>query len=208
MITHSDDADKDLSEGYAPFCLRPTWRQVDPPIQYGGKVRSRYRYNAVEYVDLTTGEILSDKEMCKQAGMQPPIHFSERCLQRRAMLDRLRPEPREFATFMLRFRNQRRGITPGIQELCGWYATMIGKQAGHVRRYVPKLLEAEVLEGGSLVGAPFQFSGKQTSAADHKHEEAIASCKYLTLVVRGYGQVKLRNLEPRRARDSILKAAA
>jgi hypothetical protein len=197
LNTHSDVPEKHPTWRYEPFQTKRTWRQVDPPILYEGKMRSRYQHNEiVEYVDVLTGEIVSAAAMRKRTETLPPIHFSERCLQRKTILDGLRPEPREFATFVLEFRNQRRGITPGISKLCAWYAAMTGKQASHVRRYIPKLFDAGVLEGESLVGAPFQFSGKQTSSADHKHEDVVAELRYQL------------NLQPRRARDNLAKAAA
>jgi hypothetical protein len=102
------------------------------------------------------------------------LHFGERLLQREFILQGLRAEVRDFAKFVLRFRNQRRGITPGIDTLVKWYAEISDKQAGHVRRYVPKLMEAGVLAGTSLVGPLFQFTGRNATTRDHMREEAVA----------------------------------
>jgi hypothetical protein len=138
-----------------------------------------------EYVDRETGEILSNRERGTRIKC-PVIHFSERCLQRHAILDSLHPEVRAFAVFVLKFRNLRRGITPGISTLCRWYAILTDRQACHVRRYVPKLRQSGVLDGDSLVGPLFQIPGKQTSALDHKQEDIVAEFRFADMLLAKY----------------------
>jgi hypothetical protein len=194
LNTHIDTAGNQLVGRFAPFSTKVIWRQVNVPITLEGKVRSKYLSTEIEYVDQDTGELLSDKQVGMLTGGSPPIHFSERCLQRQTILDRLRPEPREFATFVLGFRNRRRGITPDVAKLCGWYAQVTGKQPNHVRRYIPKLYEAGVLEGESLVGSLFQISGRHTTAAEHRPEDVVAELKFMMLAMNGYGKGKLESL--------------
>jgi hypothetical protein len=125
-----------------------------------------------EYVDVETGEILPATEF-------PTLTLGPKLEQRSAVLSKLRPEVRAFASFVLKFSNKRRGITPGIDTLCQWYADLHGKRGCDVRRYIKPLLETKVLMHGSLLGPLFQRTGGRTR--DHLGEHENASAIYLRM---------------------------
>lgn len=129
------------------------------------------RYKApriAEYVDMESGEIIAadalkdHPEFTGNLELPPEFHFSEAVLQRAFILDSLRKEVRGFASFVLAFRNQRRGVTPGVDTLVRWYAQIAGKQASHVQRYVKRLEVAGILAGSSLLAPLFQVAGMST----------------------------------------------
>lgn len=124
-----------------------------------GKVRS-----VREYVNIETGEIIPAEQL-----RIPALDLREKLPARSAALGALRHEVRKFAEFILQFANKRRGITPGIDTLCQWYAELHGRQAGHIRRYIKPLTEAGILAGESLLGTLFQRTGGR--ARDHLGEE-------------------------------------
>ncbi|REF02461.1 hypothetical protein [Cupriavidus plantarum] len=133
---------------------------------------------ATEYIDLRTGEIISAKD----ADIGPGVNVSAKLKSREAVLSKLRPEVRSFALFVLDFRNARRGITPGINTLCHWYAKVTGKRSDNVARYVPKLREADILAGENVLGKLWQFSSKRRAELS---EDAAAFAKLQTVYMTG-----------------------
>jgi hypothetical protein len=186
----------------AVACLRPyiiaaKWRKLDYPIVLGsgsgasiiGKAKRKRveRYLApvvTEWRDETTGEILSDAAARARPDYCHPIRASERQMQREFILSELRPEVRAFAQFVLKFRNRRRGLTPGIDQLARWYAQLTGKQTGHVRRYIVKLEDAKILGGrtSSVLYPLWQLAGASTFPADHLREDIHAESLFLSML--------------------------
>lgn len=169
---------------YVPWTVIAKFRVLDCPCDIGGKRVSRYLAPFItEYVDLLTGEILSPAQ-AKKSGAWPEIRLGERVLQRQAALATLRPEVRHFALFVLKFRNRRRGITPEIDTLAAWYAAYLNKRIDNIKRYIPRLYEAGILAGRSVLHALFQLAGKDTVATDHLHEDGRAQGILLALLPR------------------------
>ncbi|MGR4871758.1 hypothetical protein ACIPRI_23170 [Variovorax sp. LARHSF232] len=137
-----------------------------------GKVRS-----IGEYLDTATGEIIPAEQLTVST-----LDIRNKLPARDAVFDSLRPEVRKFASFVLKFANKRRGITPGIDALCKWYADLHGKRIDNVRRYVRPLIDAGVLVHGSLLGPLFQRTGG--SARAHLSEAAEASGIYMRMLNR------------------------
>lgn len=167
---------------YVPFTVVMNWREIDTPIMLRGKKVTCYRGPVItEYVDTCTGEILEATELRKgkdkNKELWPELHASERCLQREFILNSLRPEVREFALFVLRFRNQRRGVTPGFDRLVRWYAELAGKRADNVRRYIKPLEKVGIIAGDSLLGSLFQITGNSVSPREHLCEDSTASSR-------------------------------
>jgi hypothetical protein len=179
---------------YVPWRCETVWRTVDPPILYQGKPIRRHRVPVViEYLDPETGEIIPTGAARKRPGFCPEIYFSERMLQRQTVLDGLRKEVRHFALFVLKFRNYRRGITPGIETLVQWYSQLHQREPHHVRRHIGKLFEAGILGGENLVGSLFQRPGKQMPAKAHLQEDAKARLRFMAMWVRHHNEAP-RNL--------------
>ena len=134
----------------------------------------------IELVDKTTGEILT-AEQAEKVGFRQGINFGVFVLQRETVLNNLRKEVREFALFVLKFRNQRGGITPDVDELCKMYAELHGMKTSHVKRYVERLKEVGVLSSKYLVGPLFQIHNKKLAPNEHLAEDVIASNVYDSL---------------------------
>jgi len=134
-----------------------------------GKIRSIH-----EYVDLKTGEIIPASELDIR-----PLDLATILPARIKALDSLRPEVRRFASFVLRFANRRRGITPDIGTLCRWYADLNNKRSNDVRRYIPALKKAGILAGDTLLGRLFQRT--TATSTEVMSEEIDASTKYMLM---------------------------
>jgi len=134
-----------------------------------GKVRSVH-----EYVDLKTGEIIPANELDIR-----PLDLATILPARFKALNSLRPEVRRFASFVLRFANRRRGITPDIGTLCRWYADLNNKRSNDVRRYIPALKRAGILAGDTLLGRLFQRT--TATSTEVMSEEVDASTKYMLM---------------------------
>lgn len=180
-----DKAPQSTEPRYVPCTVVMKWREIDTPIMRRGKEESCYQAPVVtQYVDTHTGEILETKAIRKDKELLPELHFSERCLQREFILNSLRPEVREFALFVLTFRNRRRGVTPGFGQLVKWYAELTGKRADNVRRFINPLEEAGIVAGESLLGPLFQIAGKSVAAWEHLCEDSNAYSRLVLIRLR------------------------
>lgn len=173
---------------YLPWTVVTKFREMTTPIMLRGKEVTSYRAPVItEYLDRTTGEILEAKELRKGSELWPEFHVSERCLQREFILNILRPEVREFALFVLTFRNKRRGVTPGFGQLVKWYAELTGKRADNVRRFIKPLEEVGIVAGESLLGPLFQIAGKSVAAWEHLCEDSNAYSRLVLIRLRQRG---------------------
>jgi hypothetical protein len=153
---------------YRPFCVEWVSRKLDPPMLYDG--RKIHRYNAARLVvcDMETGELF------RVVGM----HYAERSLQREYVLNTLRAQTRHFACFVLKFRNYRRGTTPELNTLVRWYAELFDLRPDNVRRYVPRLKTARVIESDTLMGRLFQISSASMHPDEFLGEEWVSRSKF------------------------------
>jgi hypothetical protein len=169
-----------------PYTIETKWRKVPTPITINNTEIVRYQAPFVtEYIDLSTGEITKAADLRNDPRVPPQIYVGEIMLQRQALMDSLRKEVREFAFFTLQFRNNRRGITPGIDTLVEWYARIHTKRPSNVRRYVGVLQEVGFLAGTSLLSPLFQRTGKTKTTKDHLGEDAEAGVKFLAISIKG-----------------------
>lgn len=105
-----------------------------------------------EYVDLTTGEIVSAAQ-AKQSGVRSIRPNA--CRRRLEKLDSLRPEPRAFADFILKFRNDLCGFLVPLDELVHMYAYLTRKEPKNIRRYFLPLIGAGILEDDLVLNKDF-----------------------------------------------------
>ncbi len=137
------------------------------------------RWEFMEGIDPDTGEFIRGLggDVIPAATVQiPTLDLRGKSAKKDAALAVLRPEVREFARFVLGYANKRRGITPGINTLCHWFADLTGKRADNIRRHIPKLEAAGILVNENLLGPLFQRTGGY--ASDHLGEEAAANTRY------------------------------
>jgi hypothetical protein len=186
-IRSASDGDQQL----IPYTTVMVWRRLPKPTHINNKLVSRYEAPSItEYLDLSTGEIIPASRLRNDPRVPPQMYFGEIQLLRQSLMDSLRPEVRKFALFVLRFRNNRRGITPEIGTLVNWYARLHNKRPSNVRRYVDVLEKTGFLAGSSLLSRLFQHTGKHAVASDHLGEDVVARRIYFSLVFRaGLGRV-------------------
>ena len=158
-----------------PYTVALGWRKLPKAIVIDNELVSRYKaLKVVEYLDQTTGEIIQASDARNDPRLPQQIYVGEIQLLRESLMASLRKEVREFALFILRFRNSRRGISPEINTIVDWYAMIHGKRPSNVRRYVKALHEASFLAGESLLSPLFQRTGKTTISKDHLGEDSAA----------------------------------
>lgn len=149
-------------------------------LKDGREVKRKVIHPVVkEYVDMSTGEIIS-ASFAKTLGLTE-LNYAVMKLKQNLVLNLLRKEVRDFADFLLRFRNRRRGISPDLDTICQWYSELTGIRKNNVVRYVPTLKEAGILASDVLLMPLFQISGKDTKASDHLSEDFDAEIKFLKL---------------------------
>jgi len=148
----------------------PKIKRLKVPVSIKGEETSIFHYNEVtEFLNMNTGEILQAQEI-----NIPSIDYSVRVLQRQSVLQTLRPEVRDVAMFVLKFRNKRRAITPALDDVLVWYADLHNKRRDNVKRHKDQLLST-ILVNDSLLQPLFQIMDKQATASDHAAEDIIAS---------------------------------
>lgn len=145
--------------------------------------------SVTEYVDISTGEIVS-AQYAKMLGITE-INIRMLKLHQDTVLDKLRKEVRDFAMFLLLFRNKRRGISPDLERICSWYSEYTGMRRDNVKRYIPTLKEVGVLASDTLLMPVFQISGKNTKGSDHLSEDFEAERKFHELLRRRDSYVSL-----------------
>lgn len=188
--TGHDDISEDSTFRFRPYEISYVWRKVDPEIKISRQKVKRYLAPVIRnYVDMATGEIIDSSLLRNHPDICPTLYVGERCLQRHSILMSLRIEVRAFALFVLRFANNRRGITPGIDGLVEKYAELHDKRPSNVRRYVKPLIDSGVLLGTSLLGPLFQRTGGGMPSKVHQSEEAVAALMYLQMLLKKQSQL-------------------
>lgn len=149
-----------------------------------GRTISRYidTVYVTEYVDMSTGEILTPAQV-KRLGI---VEFDYKMtkLKQEAVLDKLRQEVKDFAVFLLKFRNKRRGISPSLEKVCEWYAEYTGKLVKNVNRYIEPLKQQGVLASDVLLMPVFQIPGRSTKASEHLQEDFLAESTFKEMMQR------------------------
>lgn len=162
-------------ETLRPYTIGVEWRKLPKAVLIDNKLVVRYQApKIIEYLDLTTGEIIQASTLRHDPRVPLQIYIGEIQLLRESLLASLRKEVREFALFVLHFRNDRRGISPEIRTLVEWYALINNKRPSNVRRYVKSLQDASFLAGESLISPLFQRTGRTVTSKDHLGEDSAA----------------------------------
>lgn len=107
-----------------------------------------------EYVDTTTGGIIP-AQVAQKMGVRSIR--PDAMMRRLKKLDSLRREPREFANFLLKFRDGRCKFLVTLDTIVGWYSKLTGKEPHHIRRYIPSLVKAEVLDSDQVLNEDFMI---------------------------------------------------
>ena len=145
-----------------------------------GKTFRFTREKVVEYLDPETGEILTLKQFKELGGVE--YNHGVFIQERNEILDTFRSEVREFACFLLKFRNQRRGISPSVEKVVEYFSKFSGKRVNNINaRLLPKMY-GKVLANDNLLTTPFQLTDKRNHGYSHMQEDFIAENTFLDLM--------------------------
>lgn len=155
-----------------------------PILVNGSEVFLIEDYSVKEYVDIKTGEIVKAELVHKECNIKE-IDYGVMVMQRQYLLSKLRKEVREFALFVLKFRNKRRGITPTIKVLCQWYAELNDMLPKNVYKYIERLQEGGILskDNPEVMAPLFQISGTNTKSKDHLSELSNAKTQFTMMLI-------------------------
>ena len=152
------------------------------PINIDGKDVHRFSLLKItECIDKTTGEIIPFSQ-AEELGFSQMIQSSLLMKQREAVLNSLRKEVKDFALFVLKFRNKRGGITPHIDKLCRMYAELNDLRSTNVRRYIKKLKDANILANDQLLCPLFQIYNRNASSKEHLSEECVSGNIFIRML--------------------------
>lgn len=143
--------------------------------------RFRGKHLVEEYLDVTTGEIFPVATI-KDLGMKSIRPDAQ--MRREVKLNKLRHEVRMFATFLLKFRNSLGSFLMPLADLVRWYGCLEGKEPKHIRRYLTRLVEAEVLDFDHRLNADFIMFASESGRSMTKGERFTA--------YRIYDELRLR----------------
>ncbi len=147
--------------------------------------RDSGRMHIVEYIDVSTGEIIP-KESAQIREIRP-----DSMLERFRRLDTLRVEVRNFCTFLLRFRNQACGFLVPISTLFKWYAVLQGRKTSHIKRYLPVLIEAGILQDSITLDKIFMVNNPTRRASDAKGDLTKAQVTFDIIKIKSEARNKL-----------------
>jgi len=140
------------------------------------------RHKVLEYVNLKTGEIIPFN-FAKQIGITE-FDYEPLTQERNEILDSLRKEVKEFALFVLLFRNKRRGISPNIEQVIEYYSKFSGMRKNNIKSRLLPLILNKVLFSSTLMMPPFQINDKNITAREHLQEDFIAESRFFELMRR------------------------
>ena len=145
------------------------------------------RHKVTEFFDLATGEIISSQQ-AKRLGVTE-YDYEPLTWERNTILGEFRKEVLDFARFVLKFRNKRRGISPNIDQVVKYYAEYKDKNATKIRsRLLPHLMN-KVLANETLLMPPFQVNDQRAGASAHLSENSEAEQTFFDLMVRKKYQI-------------------
>lgn len=134
------------------------------------------RQKAREYLDLSTGEIL-EASIAKTMGVT--VIRPDTASRRLRKLRTLRKEPRDFARFLLRFRDRQCKFLVSMETLVSWYAHITGRAAKNIRRYFEALIRGGILEEDLMLQEDFMVkhprAGKESTKGDTFRAHTILS---------------------------------
>lgn len=142
------------------------------------------KIKVTEVVDLSTGEILSLKEVKKQG---VGVIYPDIMQIRQYKLDKLRKEVRAFAEFILKFRDRGCGFLVEFSTLLEWYSYYTKKDVFNIKRYIDPLIKAGVLdysEGQTFLHKDFMISSKKVGKKEAVAGPFKASCIFSNLLTK------------------------
>lgn len=162
------------------------WKTQEEKQRYKSKILKKVflftRQKVIEYIDYRTGEIVS-AEQAKHLGVTE-YNYEPISLERTSILDTFRKEVKEFALFVLVFRNRRRGISPSIQQVLEYYSKYTGKRLNNIKSRLLPELYGKIIASDTLMMPPFQINDKIATAAEHLQEDFVAENKFFRLMQR------------------------
>lgn len=130
---------------------------------------------------MVTGEIIT-AEVAKHHGMKA---VRPDAMKRRAeKLNKLRKEVRQFAVFLLKFRSQLGGLLVELDQLVKWFGQHEGKEAKHVRRYLPRLIDGGILDFDYRLNPDFMWFDPEVGKSVVRGEAFTAECIFTLLQLR------------------------
>lgn len=134
-----------------------------------------------EYLDLATGEILNAEEASKRGvtSIRP-----DAMMRRTRKLGNLRVEPKRFAQFLLKFRDQQCGFLVGVDTLVKWYSRLTGMAAKNIRRYFDALTKAGILEPDHVLNKDFMVRNPRAGKGEALGATFKASCLFSLMLLR------------------------
>lgn len=101
-----------------------------------------------------TGEIFAADDL-----KLPHLDLASLYSSRAKVFDKLRTELQNLVTFVLLFRNHRRGLTPDFKTVCKWYGELKGVRPDNIARHGKRLKELGILVNDTTLGPLWQKTG-------------------------------------------------
>jgi DNA-binding transcriptional ArsR family regulator len=171
------------------YSVKEQSKKINTRLSKNKTVKTIWKYlKATEYIDLKTGEILSEKEAQKLGVTE--LDYGLYVETRKQILAKLRKEVRQLATFVLKFRNKRRGITPDLSTVMKYYSELNNKRYDNVTRHREDLYSS-IMVDDYLCRPEFQFTGKQVTTKEHTCESSHAGNVLFFELLRELAQEEL-----------------
>lgn len=144
--------------------------------------RFRGKQLVTEYVDMSTGQVVPRKvaEFHGVRAIRPDAR-----VRRERKLNLLRPEPRRFANFLLRFRDSHGKFLVSMEHIVKWFADLRGMRPYHVRRYSKPLIDAGILDSRDVLNEDFMIVNRKAGRETTKGDETRAYLIYLRFKATG-----------------------
>lgn len=135
------------------------------------------RIKVVEYINMKTGEILQADQV--ESNFNIKSIYPEARIRREHKINKLRKETKEFALFILKFRNKSCGFMVPFERLIEWYSKYSGKRVDSVKRSVVNLIKHGILDdnqGIVFLHKDFMINNTERTKNDVKSDPFVAGC--------------------------------
>ena len=139
------------------------------------------RLKVLNYKHMLTGSLLDYADYRKLGGAVIPKEGSNCRINK---LLKLRKEPMEFATFLLRFRNSACGFRVSTNQLVDWYSIYSGKRKDNVRRLFKPLIEAGILQDEFTLHKDFMINSKNRTKKEAVGDFETAGITFDVLLMK------------------------
>lgn len=154
-------------------------------LAIGCTKKHKGKLKITHYVDMRTGELFEASEIESKYNIKS-IRPEGR-IRREQKINKLRKETKDFALFLLKFRNQSCGFMVPFERLIEWYSKYSGKRIDNIKRTVKTLIKEGILDDNEGVVFPhkdFMINNSNRTKDEAKSDPFVAGVIFNNMLLK------------------------